>query len=234
MQSVVQSADRFTANCALRSTSRIFFLIAVFLGSGAVSLHSQCPNTGETKVFNSKQGAGFYFYRFQGAGSFRYFLDGKTFSLNDKDDPGKTFLFIDKMVYEPLLLARAEMKDYVKSSKSADILREQAKHSQELFKSADASMVITDYGPAARKGPDGSDDRLFYLWKKVSAPAKTAATQFLVSTVVQDGVFVMSFMSPDASVTDEDLMREVQSYTSHFDLLSSKQCAQALAMPGAP
>jgi hypothetical protein len=114
------------------------------------------------------------------------------------------------------------------------MLREQAKHSQELFKSADASMVITDYGPAARENPDGSDDRLFYLWKKVSAPGKTAATQFLVSTVVQDGVFVMSFMSPDPSVTDDDLMRQIQSYTSHFDLLSSKQCAQAAATPITP
>jgi hypothetical protein len=209
-------------------------LIALFLGSGAVGLRSQCPNTGETKVFNSKQGAGFYFYKFLGDSSFRYFLDGKKFSLNDKDDPGKTFLFIDKMIYEPLLLDRAEMKDYVKSTKPADMLREQAKHSQELFKGADASMVITDYGPAGGKNPDGTEDRLFYLWKKESAPGKTAATQFLVSTVVQDGVFVMSFMSADSSVTDNDLMREVQSYVTHFDLLSGAQCAQALATPVAP
>jgi hypothetical protein len=234
MQSVVQSTDRFIPNGALRSASRMFFLVAFFPGSGAVCLRSQCPNTGQTKVIKPSEGTGFYFYKFLGAGSFRYFLDGKTFSLNDRDDPGKTFLFIDKIAYEPLLLETAEMKDYVKSSKPADILREQAKHAQEHFKGADTSMVITDYGPSARKNPDGSDDRLFYLWKKESAPGKTAATQFLVSTVVQDGVLVMSFMSPDPSVTEDDLMRQIQSYTSHFDLLSGKQCAQVLAMPVAP
>jgi len=32
---------------------------------------------------------------FMGESSFRYFLDGKTFSFNDKDDPGKTIIFID-------------------------------------------------------------------------------------------------------------------------------------------
>jgi len=234
MQSFVQSTDRSIPKSALRSALRLFFLIAFFLGSGAIRLRSQCPNTGETKVFNSKQGAGFYFYKFLGSGSFRYFLEGKTFSLNDKDDPGKTFLFIDKIIYEPLLLERAEMKDYVKSSKPADALREQAKHAQEHFKSVDASMVITDYGPASSENPDGSEGRVFYLWKKKSSPGKTNATQFLVSTVVPDGVFVMSLMSSDLAVTDDDLMRQVESYTSHFDLLSSRQCAQVLETPSAP
>jgi hypothetical protein len=35
-----------------------------------------------------------------GDSSFRYFLDGKTFSFNEKDDPGKTFIFIDDIAYE--------------------------------------------------------------------------------------------------------------------------------------
>jgi len=212
----------------------MFFFWLLMSAPGAAYLRSQCPNTGETKVFNSKKGTGYYFYKFLGDSSFRYFLDGKTFSFNEKDDPGKTFIFIDKVAYEPLFLDRADLQDYVKGSKPADVLREQAKHAQEHFKSVDASMVITDYGPASSENPDGSESQVFYLWKKESAHGKTNATQFLVSTVVPDGVFVMSLMSSDPAVTDDDLMRHVQSYTSHFDRLSGKQCAQVLTAPAAP
>jgi hypothetical protein len=84
------------------------------------------------------------------------------------------------------------------------------------------------------KNPDGSDGRLFYLWKKESAPGKTAATQYLVSTMINDRLFVMSFMPKEGSMPGDEMMRQIQSYTSHFDLLSSSQCAVALAPSTTP
>jgi len=42
------------------------------------------------------------FYVIKGDSSSRDFLDGKTFSFNDKDDPGKTLAFIDDMTYESI------------------------------------------------------------------------------------------------------------------------------------
>jgi hypothetical protein len=212
----------------------MFFLFCLLSVPGSAYLRSQCPSSGETKVFNSKSGAGFYFYKFLGDSSFRYFLDGKTFSLDDKRDPGKTFLFIDQMVYEPLLLENSQLKEYTKSSKDIDILRAQAKYEQEYFKNADPSMLITDYGPAYQKNSDGSDGRLFYLWKKESAPGKTAATQYLCSTMIKERLFVMSFMSQEGSISEDDMMGQIQTYTSHFASLSSSQCAQVLAAPSTP
>jgi hypothetical protein len=234
MRGVVQSAARSIASGALRSAWRMLFLFFSISFPGTVCLHPQCPNTGETKVIKPNEGTGFNFYEFLGDSSFRYFLDGKTFSLNDKNDPGKTFLFIDKMVYEPLLLERAQLQEYTKSSKDIDILRAQAKYEQGYFKRSDASMSIKDYGPAYTKNPDGSDDRLFYLWKKESASGKTAATQYLCSTMIKDRLFVMSFMPAEGSMSEDDMMRQIQNYTSHFGLLSANKCAQVLAMPTAP
>lgn len=218
----------------LKSNAQLFFLFLSISSLGTASLHPQCPNTGQTKVIKPDEGTGFYFYEFLGDSSFHYFLDGKAFSLNDKDDPGKTFLFIDKMIYEPLLIERAQLQEYTKSSKDIDIVRAQARYEQDLFKKRVPSMLIKDYGPAYTKNPDGSDNRLFYLWRKESAPGETAATQYLCSTMVKDRLFVMSFMPAEGSIPADEMIRQIQNYMSHFDLLSSSQCAQVLAMPTAP
>jgi hypothetical protein len=234
MRGVVQNSDRLTAKSSLPSAWRIFFLFSSAMFLGTVSLHTQCPDTGQTKVIKPNQGTGYYFHRFIGDSSFRYFLDGKTFSFNDKDDPGKTFIFIDDFAYESILVERADLAKYVKSSKAIDILRAQAKNEQDYFKRGDPSIVITDYGPSARKNPDGSDDRLFYLWKKDNPPGKKAAPQYLVSTLIKDGVVVLSLMPTKASVSEDDFFLQIQKYTSHFDVMSSDQCAKVLSMPTAP
>jgi hypothetical protein len=234
MGSALQSADQLTVKGPLPSAWRVFLLFSSVLFLGTVSLHSQCPNTGQTKVIKPNQGSGYYFYRFMGDSSFRYFLDGKKFSFNDKDDPGKTFIFIDDVAYESILVERAYLAEYVKSSKEIDILRAQAKHMQDYFKANVPSIIITDYGPSSRKKPDGSEDRLFYLWKKENPPGKEAATQYLCSTLIKNGVVVLSFMPLKASVSEDDVWLQIQTYTSHFDLLSSDQCAQVLSMPSAP
>lgn len=234
MGSVVQNAGRLIAKDSLHSAWRMFFLFSSVLFLGTVYLHSQCPDTGQTKVIKPDQGTGYNFYRFMGDSSFHYFLDGKTFSFNNKDDPGRTFIFIDDIAYESILVERVDLAEYVKSSKSIDVLRAQAKHEQDYFKRADPSMVITDYGPASRKNPDGSEDRLFYLWKKENPPGKKAATQYFCSTLIKDGVVVLSLMPMKASVSEDDVFLQIQKYTSHFDMLSSDQCAQVLSMPSAP
>jgi hypothetical protein len=231
--SAVQNADRLTAKGSLPSAWRIFFLFSSVLLLGTVSA-SQCPDTGQTKVIKPNQGTGYDFYRFMGESSFRYFLDGKTFPFNDKDDSGKTFTFIDDIAYESILVERVDLAEYVKSSKTIDVLRAQAQPQQDYFKRADPSMLITDYGPASRKNPDGSDDRLFYLWKKENPPGKKAATQYLCSTLIKDGVVVLSLMPLKASVSEDDVLAQIQKYTSRFDSLSSDQCAQVLSMPSAP
>ena len=166
MRGVVQNSDRLTPKNSLPSAWQMFFLFSSALFLGTVNLHAQCPDTGQTKVIKPNQGTGYYFYRFIGDSSFRYFLDGNKFSFNEKDDPGRTFIFIDDFAYESILVERVDLAKYVKSSKDIDILRAQAKHEQDYFKRADPSIVITDYGSSARKNLDGSDDRLFYLWKK--------------------------------------------------------------------
>jgi hypothetical protein len=125
-----------------------------------------------------------------GDSSFRYFIDGKKFSFNEKDDPGRTIIFVDDFAYESILVESADVAEYVKSPKDIDILRAQAKHMQDHFKSMIPSMIIMDYGPAYTKNPDGSDARLFYLWKKENPPGKEVAPQYLCSTLVKHGVVV--------------------------------------------
>jgi hypothetical protein len=234
MMELAQNVNRPTAKGALPSAWRMFFLFSSTLFLGTLHLHAQCPNTGQTTVIKPSQGTGYYFYRFLGDSSFVYFLDGKTFSLNGKDDPGRTFIFIDDMVYESNLVDRADFARNIKGSKPIDILRAQAKYEQDYFKSADPSMVITDYGPASRKNPDGSDDRLFYLWKKENPPGKEAATQYMYSTLIKDGVVVLSIILKKASVSEDDVFLQIQKYTSHFDEISSDQCAKVLSTPSAP
>jgi hypothetical protein len=234
MRGVVKNADRLTARVSLPSAWRMLFLFSSALFLGTVYLNAQCPDTGQTKVIKPKQGTGYYFYRFMGDSSFRYFLDGKTFSFNEKDDPGRTFTFIDDIAYESILVERADLAKYVNSSKTIDILRAQAKQQQDYFKKVDPSMVITDYGPPSNEKADSSDDRLFYLWKKENAPGKKAATQYLVSTLIKDGVVVLSLMPTKPSVSEHDIFLQLQKYTSHFDVMSSDQCAKVLSMPTAP
>jgi hypothetical protein len=198
-----------------------------------VFLQSQCPDTGETKVFKAAHGDGYYFYRFLGESSFRYFLDGKTFSYNDKDDPGRTFIFIDDLAYESILVDRSDLAEYVKSTNPEDILRAQAKNEQDHYKKLDPSMVIMDYGASYRQNPDGSNDRLFYLWKKDNPHSKHPAPQYLCSTLVKDGVVMLSLFPAKASVSEDDILLQIQKYTSHFDVLSSDQCEKALSVSAA-
>lgn len=234
MGSTLQDSGKRTARRLLPVVRQTFLVFSFLVLLGIAHLHSQCPNTGQTKVIKPTEGSGYYFYRFEGDSSFYYFLDGTKFSLNDKDDPGKVFLFIDDMAYEPLLVEREDLAEYVKSSKDMDILTAQAKHMQDYFKKNVPSVIITDYGPSFRKKPDGSDDRLFYLWKKENPPGQQAATQYLCSTLIKNGVFVLSFIQAKPSVSEDDLWKQIKTYTSHFDLLSSKQCAQVLNMPSKP
>ncbi len=234
MRVVLQKPDRLTANSSLISALRVYLLFSSVLLPGAVNIHAQCPDTGQTKVIKPAQGTGYRFYKFMGDSSYVYFLDGNKFSFNDKDDPGKTFIFIDDFAYEPIFVETADFGRYVKSSKPVDILRAQAKHAQDYMKSAVPSIVITDYGPSARKNPDGSDDRLFYLWKKENPPGSKDARQYLVSTLVKGGVVVLSFMPLKESISEDDVFLQIQKYTSNFDVLSSERCAILLSMPTAP
>jgi hypothetical protein len=205
------------------------FCCALLFSSQMV--HAQCPNTGETKVIKPRKGSGYFFFKFLGDGSYSYFLDGNTFSMNDKDDPAASFIFIDDFAFEPTLVDRTELAKYATSGKTEDVLRAQAKHQQDYFKSVDPSMVITDYGPSARPNPDGSLGRLFYLWKKESAPGAKPATQYVVSTLVKDGVAVLSLMPSKSPVSEKAFFAQIEKYTSHFDVLTAEQCAKVLAAP---
>lgn len=231
MSGVIQNSDRLTAKPSLPSAWRMFFLFSCALLLGTTHLHTQCPDTGQTKVIKPNQGTGYYFYRFLGDSSFVYFLDGKTFSFNDKDDPGRTIIFIDDMAYESILEERADFAKYIKGSKPIDILRAQAKYEQDYYKKADPSIVITDYGPPSNMSTDGSDDRLFYLWKKENPPGKQAAIQYLLSALIKGRVVLLSIMLLKPSVSEDDVFLQSQKYTSYFATISSDQCAKVLSMP---
>jgi hypothetical protein len=233
MRSEIKNADSPAAKSSLISSLRLFFLISSALLHCAVCLQAQCPDNGQTKVFNSKHGTGYYFYKFLGDSSFRYFLDGKTFSYNDKDDLGRNVIFIDDMAYESILEEKADFADYIKGPKPLDILRAQAKYEQDHYKKLVPTIVITDFGPPSNAN-DGSNDRPFYLWKKENPPGKEAATQYLVSTLIKDRVILLSIMLLKPSVSEDDVFRQLEQYTSHFDLISSDQCAKVLSMPTAP
>lgn len=236
MRSAVQNANWLIANSSPPSAWRAIFLASFMLMLGPVYLHSQCPDNGQTKVIKPNQGTGYYFYRFLGDSSFRYFLDGKTFSYNDKDDPGKTIIFIDNMAYESIVKDkdRDDIKKYIKGSKAEDILLAEAKQQQDYIKSFAPSIVITDFGISpGEKNPDSSEGRAFYLWKKENPPGKEAATQYFCSTVVKGGVVVLSIMLIKPSVSEDDVFRQLREYTSHFDTLSGDQCAKVLSMPTA-
>jgi hypothetical protein len=215
----------------LLSIRRVILLFVCNLLVGIVCLHAQCPDNGQTKVIKPDKGTGYIFYRFLGDASFRYFLDGKSFSFNDKDDPGRTIIFIDDMAYESMLEERADFAKYIEGSKPIDILRAQAKYEQDHYKKLDPSMVITDYGPPSNANSGGDDERPFYLWKKENPPGKEAATQYLVSTLIKDRVVLLSIMLLKPSVTESDVFRQLEKYTGNFDLISSDQCAKVLSMP---
>jgi hypothetical protein len=237
MGSVAQNANRLIANASSASAWRMVFLLSFMLMLGPVYLHSQCPDNGQTKVIKPNEGTGYYFNVCMGESSYRYFLDGKTFSFNDRDDPGKTIIFIDDMAYESIVKDKDwdEIKKYLKGSKDEDILRAEAKQHQEHFKSLAPSIVITDFGISpGEKNPDGSEGRAFYLWKKEDPKVKDGATQYLCSTVVKNGVVVLSIMLIKPTVKEEDVFRQLREYTSHFAALSGEKCAQVLAMPTAP
>src|SRR5208337_3465284 len=118
--------------------------------------------------------------------------------------------------------------------KAEDILLAEAKQHQDYFKSVVPPTVITDFGISpGEKNPDGSEGRAFYLWKKENPPGKEAATQYLCSTLVKNGVVVLSIMLIKPSVSEDDVFRQLREYTSHFDTSSGEQCAQVLSMPTA-
>jgi len=236
MGSAVQKANRLIANASSASAWQMVFLVSLMLMHGPVFLHSQCPDNGETKVIKPNKGTGYYFYRFLGDSSFRYFLDGKTLSFNNKDDPGKTIIFIDNVAYESIVKDknRDDFKRYIKGSKAEDLLLAEAKQHQDYFKSLVPSIVITDFGISSGNDPDGSEGRAFYLWKKENPPGNEVATQYLCSTVVKNGVVVLSIMLIKSSVSEDDVFRQLREYTSHFVTLSGDQCAQVLAAPSAP
>jgi hypothetical protein len=233
---MVKNAYRLIANASSASIWRMVFFASFIVMIDPAYLHSQCPDNDQTKVIKPSKGTGYYFYKFLGDSSFRYFIDGKTFSFNDKDDPGKTIIFIDDMAYESIVKDKDwdEIKKYMKGSKPEDILRAEAKQHQAYHKSVLPSMVITDFGVSSDKNPDGSEGRAFYLWKKENPPGKEAATQYLCSTVVKNKVVVLSIMLIKPSVTEDDVFRQLREYTSRFDTLSGDKCAQVLAMPTAP
>lgn len=234
MGNVVQNSNRLIADASSASIWQMVFLVSFVLVLSPAYLYSQCPDNGQTKVIKPSKGTGYYFYRFLGDSSFRYFLDGKTFSFNDKDDPGKTIIFIDNIAYESIFKDREVFKKYIKGSSAEDILLAEAKQQQDYFKGVVPSIVITNFGLSSRNNPDGSQGRAFYLWKKENPPGKEAATQYLCSTVVKNGVVVLSIMLTKPSVSEDDVFRQLREYTSHFDTLSGDQCARVLAMPSAP
>lgn len=231
MAGVLRRGRGLSEKDELRSISRALLVLFFALFAGNGNLRSQCPDTGETKVIKPSQGTGFYFYKFLGDSSYLYFLDGTTFSFNDRDDPGRNFTFIDDFAYESNLTSRAELEKYVTSPDAADILRAQAKQEQKDFKRSIPAMVITDCGASALKNADGNNGRLFYLWKKENAPGSKATTQYLVSTLIKGGVVVLSVMPLKESISEADAISQIQKYTSHFDLLTSSQCARALSAP---
>jgi hypothetical protein len=128
---------------------------------------------------------------------------------------------------------RDDIKKYIKGPKAEDLLLAEAKQHQDHFKGLVPSIVITDFGISSAN-PDGSEGRAFYLWKKENSPGKEVATQYLCSTVVKNGVVVLSIMLIKPSFSEEDVFRQLREYTSHFDTLSGEQCAQVPAMPSAP
>ncbi len=234
MESAVQKANRPVATSSSPSLRRMVLLVAFVFMLSAVRLYSQCPDNGQTKVIKPNQGTGYYFYKFLGDSSFRYFIDGKSFSFNEKDDPGKTIIFIDDLAYESIVKNRDVFQKYIEGSKDEDILLAEAKQHQEHFKTLVPSIVITDFGISSGKNPDGTEGRAFYLWKKENPPEKEAATQYLCSTVVKDEVVVLSIMVTKPSVSEEDVFRQLREYTSRFDTLSGDKCKQVLSLPSAP
>lgn len=231
MKAEKPSLNRLFAKRNLRSALAVMTSLLLVCG---IELDAQCPNTGETKVIKPRQGTGYYFYKFIGGASYVYFLDGKTFRFNDKDDPGKLLILIDDFAYEPILFNGADLAKYVHSKAESEILRDQAKHEQEYFKKTVPSMAITDYGPSARKNADGSDGRLFYLWKKENSPGDKETRQYLVSTVVNGQVVVLSFMPLKTSVSEDEVFQQIQTYTSRFDVVAADRCALVLSAPTAP
>ncbi len=233
MNGVDKNADRLSPIDGLTSTWRRLFLFTFILFFGSLCLHAQCPDNGQTKVIKPFQGTGYYFYMFLGDNSFRYYLDGKTFSFNDKDDPGKTISFIDDMAYELIVEDNADFAKYIKGSKPLDILRAQARYEQDHYKKLVPSLVITDFGPPSNAN-DGSNGRMFYLWKKENPPGKDLATQYLVSTPIKDKVVLLSIMVLKPSVTEDNVFLQLEKYTGNFKMISNEQCAKVVSMPVTP
>jgi hypothetical protein len=197
----------------------------------SVTLASQCPDTGETKVIKPNEGTGYYFYRLIGIHSFQYFLDGKEFSFNSKDDPERTYTFIDKMAFEVVLVNKASFGKFIKKDTHQGILEAQAKYEQAYFKKIFKKVRITSLGEYWRPDAKGNPERLFLFWKKDSPSKSGTATQYLLSTMLDDDVVVVLSIIPLAGSTEADVFEQAKNYTGHFDLLTAEQYSR---LPSAP
>ncbi len=197
----------------------------------SVSLASQCPDTGETKVVKPFKGSGFYFYRLIGIHSFQYFLDGKEFSSNSKDNSDHTYTFIDKMAFEVVLVNKAAFKKYIKKDTPQGILEAHAKYGQAYFKEILKKTKITNLGHYWRPDKKGNPERLFLFWKKDSPSKSGVATQYLLSTMLDNDVVVALSIIPLIGCTEADVFQQAKNYTGHFDLLTAEQCSH---LPQAP
>ena len=70
MGSLVQNANRLIAKASSASAWRMTFLLSFMLMLVPVCLHSQCPDSGQTKVIKPNEGTGYYFKVFMGESSF--------------------------------------------------------------------------------------------------------------------------------------------------------------------
>lgn len=61
MRDVSQNLERLTAKSPVFLTWRMFFLFSTTLFFGTLNIHSQCPDTGQTKIIKPSQGTGYYF-----------------------------------------------------------------------------------------------------------------------------------------------------------------------------
>jgi hypothetical protein len=191
----------------------------------------QCPDTGQTKVFKPNSGTGYYFYHFIGQKSFVYFLDGKKFSLADKNESGRDYFFIDNMAFEVVLENKSNFKNLIKATGPQGLLEAQAQFEQNYYRKLLPSVSVTDFGPSWRVDKSGKPDRLFYLWKKQNSGKDQNGLQYLLSTPLDDDVVVLLSVLILKNMTESEVFDQIEQYTGHFDLLSSDECKEVLATP---
>jgi hypothetical protein len=186
----------------------------------------QCPDTGETKVIKPHTGSGYWFYRLIGNHSFKYFLDGSSFNMNDRDSPGKTYFFIDKLGFEVMLIHRDSFMDSKLAPSPKDVLLAQAKYEQAYFKENMPEVQITNIGFKYSKDTLSKPSKPFYLWKQFKSKNGPNSSQFLLSTMLDNFVVVVLSILPLKGSTEIDALHQVDTFVNHFDHLSSNECQQ--------